>query len=387
MAIKYKGEFQFNSNFELTTGAPIDERFVVDNLDDLTNGCIQTPYTGLLVYVIETQSLYVLTATTQIKKNYKNPEYWIKIGEGGCLVSIDKEPTDGNGISISKNGDIIREYISSNETIESSIFYSSFGLNTFDDSEESKYSYIELSNGGESYIKLFNGDGGNWIEMHIVDETLGFSKDDIKIKSDDGSISSYDNDTLIPNGTFVCFGNNVDFIGFNEKRPNDENEYIFGVNGSSYEDVDIFKEQSLIDVRAYNGGESVKLLTQTDKDEIDDKISNIYNTLLIDPDGDGSENPSTLQDVIINMNNAINKLDEIDIEYADDSDIDNMDKNDSDLTPVINVKTLKYFRDKLLSESKFKVVDNKPIVEINEDNVEIATKDYVDDLLKWKFSL
>lgn len=395
MAIRYNGTYKFNNNFKISSSAPIDDRTVVDNLIDLTNGSIASPYTGLLVYVVENESFYVLIATEQIKKNYRKPEYWKKIGEGNIsengTITINKIPESGNGISISKSEDIVREYISSDEPIKANEFYTSNGLNTYDDEDNiSAYEYIDLSNGGDSYIRLFDGENINWIKLNIVDDSLGFTIDDVKILTEDGTIIPYTNDTPLLDGVKISFGKDVDFTGFEEKRPNDDETYIFGESGSSYTDVDIYKESSVIDVYAHNNGDSVKILTELDKSELEDKIDNLSSTIMIDPDGDGEKESETLQDVIVNMNNAITQLENIEINYATEEDINNMYDEDSDeesednsSKSVINIKTLKYFRDKLNEETSYTLENEKPMVIIGNEKQEIATTNYVDDKFLW----
>ena len=433
MSVKYSGNYQFANSFKIGRQAPIDERFVVLTLDDLTNGTsITNPYTGLVVYVESEEDLYVLTATDAIKKNAKNIEYWKKFGlnsnkskviivssvgdltdesiediSKGALVYVDESqesdsednsglyvlidddstsinnwikvsgavssdfniddylsinenaPLSGNGIRITDTQESVLDYISDDNTIKADEFYTSFGLNSYDsdDSDIYDYEYITLSNGGSSYIKLFDKNGENWISMNLVDDSLGFTLSDVKVKSPDGTISDYTNETEIPVGTFVSFGSDVDFNGFDESRSNGEN-YIFGETGSTYENVDIYSESKIIDTYAYNNGNSVRLLTELDKESIDDrleenadriesindKVDNIYNTILIDLDGEGSEEPSTLQDVIVNMNNAISKLNDIDDVYNPSEAFD----DNLSMTSAhggLEIKTVKDFKD------------------------------------------
>ena len=39
--------------------------------------------------------------------------------------------------------------------------------------------YIKLTKGGESYIQLNSADNANWIELNIVDGSLGFGMKDV----------------------------------------------------------------------------------------------------------------------------------------------------------------------------------------------------------------
>lgn len=444
MAQLYTGDINFSKYFHIGVDAPIDDRFVVETFDDLVNNYLYGGvhyYTGVTVYVADEKQIYVLTASpseldeltigddpeTELKK------YWIKISSGssnghsivssidrltdnsidslakgsvvyvnnvsdtlnnGLYILIGDDATDisnwmrnSGAVTIQKTNEVVRDYISSDNTISSDKFYTSQGLNTYDDDETAGEDYITLSNGGSSYIKLYNGSNDKWIAMNLVDDSLGFSIDDVSIIGSNGKVAGYLNGTELSKGTLVKFGKGIDFTGFVETRP-DRTTYTFGVDGSNYEDVDIYTEKDIVNVTVYDGSKSAKVLTDVDKDDIEDKISevenkieNIYTTLLIDPDGDGSDSPSTLQEVIISMNSAIDKLENI--KYATNSDIDNIDSSDFDGEGIIQVKTLKYFRDRL----PYKVVDSKPIVEIGDEDKELATKEYVDDLLTWKEDL
>ena len=444
MAQLYTGDINFSKYFHIGVDAPIDDRFVVETFDDLVNNYLYGGvhyYTGVTVYVADEKQIYVLTASpseldeltigddpeTELKK------YWIKISSGssnghsivssidrltdnsidslakgsvvyvnnvsdtlnnGLYILIGDDATDisnwmrnSGAVTIQKTNEVVRDYISSDNTISSDKFYTSQGLNTYEDDETAGEDYITLSNGGSSYIKLYNGSNDKWIAMNLVDDSLGFSIDDVSIIGSNGKVAGYLNGTELSKGTLVKFGKDIDFTGFVETRP-DGTTYTFGVEGSNYEDVDIYTEKDIVNVTVYDGSKSAKVLTDVDKDDIEDKISevenkieNIYTTLLIDPDGDGSDSPSTLQEVIISMNSAIDKLENI--KYATNSDIDNIDSSDFDGEGIIQVKTLKYFRDRL----PYKVVDSKPIVEIGDEDKELATKEYVDDLLTWKEDL
>lgn len=73
------------------------------------------------------------------------------------------------------------------------------------------------------------------------------------------------------------------------------------------------------------------------------------------------------------------------IDYAEDSDIDSMMENSVfDGNKVINVKSLAYFRNLIYEQqSKYKVENDTPIVEINGVDTELSTKEYVDERLRW----
>ena len=62
MGKSYSNPAVFASAFEVQATKPLDARFVLDNVADLTNGTIDYPYVGLVVNIKGTDQLYVLTA-------------------------------------------------------------------------------------------------------------------------------------------------------------------------------------------------------------------------------------------------------------------------------------------------------------------------------------
>lgn len=75
MGLKYNGLLSLAGNIKVNTSAPLDNRAVVDNVNDLTNSTFGNyAYVGLLVYVVETAEHYVLTALPDTE-----PSNWKKI--------------------------------------------------------------------------------------------------------------------------------------------------------------------------------------------------------------------------------------------------------------------------------------------------------------------
>ena len=62
MGKSYNNPAVFASAYEVQATKPLDARFVLDNVADLTNGTIDYPYVGLVVNIKGTDQLYVLTA-------------------------------------------------------------------------------------------------------------------------------------------------------------------------------------------------------------------------------------------------------------------------------------------------------------------------------------
>ena len=116
--------------------------------------------------------------------------------------------------------------------------------------------------------------------------------------------------------TFVCFGTDIQFtdgwtISYgDETRPFEE---------SDYELIDIYRSEYSPEVYAYLKDIDVRVLTEDDLIAIDDKIDNLAHSIMIDLDesgSDGSDNLDSkpLQEVIVNMNNAITKLEQTTVE-------------------------------------------------------------------------
>lgn len=462
MAKQYNNNVvKFPNGFSITTGVPIDNRTVVTSIDDLTNGTFGADaYKGMIVNIAGTCDLYVFIG--QGSRDVKKPEKWKKVGgdssacvhailssvdnltdgsieslEKGSIafvnnsedtksnglyilvdedgtkltnwvkisgefseknIGINQAPESGNGIRVDSTDKEILEYISSDSPIKAGEFYSSIGLNTYDEKDgKVAPKYITLKNDKGTKIVLFDGKGddeGNdqcWIAIALAEGDDSLTP--IHIKSKYGTVQEYvqeDPIKPIPNGVQVSFGKDVDFTGWTETRGGEDTKYTFGVDGSTYEDVDIYSKKPVVNVYAYSNGERIRVLTEADKIDLEDRISNVEEkldnlaeTIMVDPDGDGSEESTSLQNVIINMNNAINKLEEINIEFAEESDIDNMDESDLRQEAVVNIKTLKYFRDKLMQKIPYSVEDGKAMVEINNSKTELVTKQYVDNRLSW----
>ena len=195
-------------------------------------------------------------------------------------------PESGNGFSIIGNdpqGYIEEIYV--DDYLHAGVYYSSKGINsskTNGGDELDNVDKIKLSNGGNSYIELrANGD----MKIYIADNTLGFGNDDISII--DSNNTEYDHPyasqslpVTIPalhlgNGYMIKFDVDVDFTGMTETRDENPTEYVFGSTGSKYNDIDFYAISVLPTVYAYSNNESVKILTEGDKEEIISSIPSI----------------------------------------------------------------------------------------------------------------
>ena len=87
---------------------------------------------------------------------------------------------------------------------------------------------------------------------------------------------------VLPKETPISFGDKVvDFNGMSETRSNDDGVYTFGEDGSTYSDIDIYTSEILPTVYAYADGTPVRVLTEGDKYELVNMISESTNLPLI----------------------------------------------------------------------------------------------------------
>ena len=99
---------------------------------------------------------------------------------------------------------------------------------------------------------------------------------------------------------------------------------------SDYDLIDIYRSEYSPEVYAYLKDIDVRVLTEDDLVAIDDKIDNLAHSIMIDledgSDSDSDEEIVPLQQVIVKMNNSINKLEQIKVEpeTIDHSDIDKL---------------------------------------------------------------
>lgn len=270
---------------------------VVDSVDELTSANLEDAFAGMLAVVKvggESESedesgLYVLTRTPNTTASN-----WYRIlggsGSGNASSGLDvsevitsdgSAPAAGTGFSLSANDpEALIEETYVDNGFEAGKYYTSRGLNSYDNNGGDTLEdvdYITLTNGGESYIKLNSADNDNWIELYVVDDSLGFTMQDVTWIDENGvEHQMTENPLVLPKETPVSFGDSpVDFYGMTETRGDDPTTYEFGNDGSGYEDVDIYTINVLPTVYAYADGESVRVLTEGDKDELISKIDEV----------------------------------------------------------------------------------------------------------------
>lgn len=299
---------------------------VVESESNLTDGTIMFPYQGMMAYVKSESSLYILMEKGVSEA--KEIDNWRKISQSSSKPTIDKvgidvAPEGGSGFKIVGNDRVqIDEYVNAENYIKASYGYTSKGINSFEPNPLFDYETIKLSKDGDACIELY-ANGDNWIMINDPDNTLGLSV------SVDGV--DYVSGTPISKEISVCFGVDVKFhegwkIAFgNIYRDFAESDYYL---------IDIYRSESSPMVYAYRNDIDVRMLTEDDLADIDDRIDNLANSILIDlgetpsepGESDGSDlpggsdgdtdvsTPVPLQQVIVNMNNSINKLEQTVVE-------------------------------------------------------------------------
>ena len=278
---------------------------IVESESNLTDGTtIMFPYQGMMAYVTSEESLYILL--TKGISNSKDINNWKKISVSSSKsldkVGIKTTPEGGSGFMIAENQDvIIEDYVNVENYIKADYFYTSKGVNSFDSDPNFDYESVKLSKGGESYIELYTN-GDNWMTINDPDNSLGLSKiSGTKAKE-----------------TSVCFGVDIKFNdGWTISYGDVSRQFV----DSDYELIDIYRIEYSPEVYAYLKDIDVRVLTEDDLTMIDDKIDNLANSIMIDLDGESDSSsdsddikPAPLQQVIVNMNNAINKLEQTKVE-------------------------------------------------------------------------
>ena len=254
---------------------------VLNSADGLVG--IANPFTGQFAYVKDDPNtsedesgLYIYTG--QGWKRIFTGNSASGSGDVSNVITTDGTiPESGTGFSISANDPnaLIEETYVDNG-FEPNTYYTSRGLSSSDKNGGNALNteYIKLTKGGESYIQLNSADNTNWIELSIVDDSLGFGMKDVTwIDSEGVEHKMTESPLVLPKETPISFGDKVvDFKGMTETR-SDGSSYIFGNDGSTYSDIDIYTSEVLPTVYAYADGTPVRVLTEGDKDELVNMIS------------------------------------------------------------------------------------------------------------------
>ena len=293
---------------------------IVESESNLTDGTtIIFPFQGMMAYVTSESALYVLL--TKGVENAKDINNWKKISATSSAsladkVGINVAPEGGSGFKITENKEvIIEDYVNVENYIKADYSYTSKGVNSFDTDSNFTYDSVKLSKGGESYIELY-ANGDNWMTVNDPDNSLGLSE-----------LSGMNFTKETP----VCFGVDIQFTDGWTISYGDELRLFVA---DDYELIDIYRSEYSPAVYAYLKDIDVRVLTEDDLVVIDDKIDNLAHSIMIDlgetpsepGESDGSDlpgesdgdtdvsTPVPLQQVIVQMNNSINKLEQTVVE-------------------------------------------------------------------------
>lgn len=284
---------------------------ILESESNLTDGTILFPYQGMMAYVTSESALYVLL--TKGTDNAKDINNWRKISNSTSTikdkVGINVKPEGGSGFMITENKDVVvDDYVNVENYIKANYFYTSKGVNSFDSDLNFQYESLRLSKGGDAYIELF-ATGDNWIS---INDPVGLG---LTINIGE---REYISGELITKETPICFGVDIKFHeGWTISYGDDSRQFV----ESDYELIDIYRSECSPEVYAYLKDIDVRILTEDDLVTIDDKIDNMANSILIDLDEDSTglgdsddEEPRPLQEVIVQMNNQITKLEQTKVE-------------------------------------------------------------------------
>ena len=254
---------------------------ILDSSESLNS--IANPFKGQFAYVKDDSN----TSEDESGLYIYTDRGWMKIftgnsasgsGDISSVITTDGTvPTSGTGFSIAADDpDALIEETYVDNGFKPNTYYTSRGLNSSDKNGGSDidFEFIKLTKGNsESYIKLNSKDDPNWIELNIVDDSLGFRKEDVTWMDSQGVVHPMETNPLVlPREIPISFGDNVvDFRGMTETRS--DGVYTFGNDGSTYRDVDIYTSKVLPTVYAYADGTPVRVLTEGDKYELENMIS------------------------------------------------------------------------------------------------------------------
>ena len=299
---------------------------IVESESNLTDGTtIMFPYQGMMAYVTSESSLYILL--TKGVENAKDINNWRKISSTTTStaptidkVGIDAAPEGGSGFRITGNkGVVIDDYVNVENYIRANYFYTSKGVNSFEPSPDFTYDSVRLSKGGTSYIELY-ANSDNWMVINDPDNSLGLT---ITIEG-----AEYVYGKPITKETPVCFG--VD-IKFHEGWTISFGDTTRAFADSDYELIDIYRSEYSPEVYVYRKDIDVRILTEDDLVVIDEKIDNLAHSIMIEIEDNNSSDSEMsesipLQEVIVNMNNSITKLEQkkAEPETIEQSDLDKL---------------------------------------------------------------
>lgn len=277
---------------------------IVEFESNLTDGTtILFPYQGMMAYVTSESALYILI--TKGANKAKDINNWRKLSITPSKpvidkVGIDVAPEGGSGFKITGNKNVIVEdYVNVENYIKAGYAYTSKGVNSFDTDINFTFDTVILSKDDVTIELYANGD--NWMTINDPNNRLG--------------LSTPINEPIAKKSP-VVFGVDIKFtdgwtISYGQiSRP---------FADVDYELIDIYRSENSPEVYAYLKDIDIRVLTEDDLVDIDDKIDNLAHSIMIDLDGESDSSESDedvvpLQQVIVKMNNSISKLEQTKVE-------------------------------------------------------------------------
>ena len=287
---------------------------IVSSFDELTSESLLFPYKGMFAVVsgsADKDGLYVLSTTPNTEASN-----WHFVVGNNVQEVIDSYVTyttntvnpdtisDGITLGIDDNA-VIEEYVSP-DYLYGDIEYSSYGLT------DSNYDWIKIGNstaGFQSYLEFYPVGSQYWLKIHISaeDNSLGLDINNITV---DGQ--PYVNDALIPVGSLVKFGSDINMknLYMNVYRSSDNYNNILNYTSTFSSLINLYKEMPLPVAYISVNGAAERVLTDADKSEI---ISDAKNTITVDVDMDGSESEYetesvSIQEFVTSITQEVNKI-------------------------------------------------------------------------------
>lgn len=170
-----KNAITFGSGFNITAQGPIDSRSRVETKNDLLTiwGVDAPAYVGMVVSVIETGTLFVLTAA-----DYTNIKNWVEIGSGSGSTTAEKYSAAKAMATADNIGQLI--YVLNDETISqegSDVVYQSGPYVVSGVNEISKLGTSSATGDLQSDVTSLKGDVANLKSTVDVSVDSGLRKD------------------------------------------------------------------------------------------------------------------------------------------------------------------------------------------------------------------
>ena len=86
----YPGDLKFPSNFDVQITKPLDNRLVLDSVEDLYTDAIKAPYQGMVVTIKGSADLYILTSSDEVNAIAAN-RVWEQVKSSGTSEEVEEK--------------------------------------------------------------------------------------------------------------------------------------------------------------------------------------------------------------------------------------------------------------------------------------------------------